>query len=165
MSSWETPLVGLPAVNRTSNACGSCTDKEGFKKHQSFSDALSMKLAILASPPCPWSAGFSFQPGLMLSEAGQCCTVARARARPSSANQLPQLPVATQLRLSSGMCPSFHQMLNTTAWTHAWASLTRAAAVHESGSSWGSRVLLPQDARNPYRCYDFPCLPVPSKKV
>lgn len=44
-----------------------------------------MKPAILASPRCPWSAGFSFQPGLMLSEAGQCCTVARARARPSSA--------------------------------------------------------------------------------
>lgn len=51
IQSWETPLVGLRPVNGSANACGSCPDKNTFKKQGSFSDLLSMKLAILAFLP------------------------------------------------------------------------------------------------------------------
>lgn len=86
MHSWETPLVGPQLVNGTPSACGSCTDKKGFKKQRSFLDLLSMKLAILASLPISApQAPLSLQPGLMLSEAWQCCAMARGRACPPSA--------------------------------------------------------------------------------
>lgn len=90
MSSWETPLVGLQAVNRFANAHGSCPDKNGFKKQRSFSYLLSTRLAILASLPVPApQASLSFQPWLMCLEAWQCCTVAQEGAYPPSATGAP----------------------------------------------------------------------------
>lgn len=166
MSSWKTPLVGLQPSDGTSNACGSCTDKKGFKKQWSFSNLLSMKLAILASAPGPTpQASRSLQPRLMLSEAWQRCTAVRGRAHPPSATDCLSSLWPRSPGWAVGMCPSYHQMPISTAWPHAWVSVTRTAAVCKSGFSWGSPALLPQDARNHHRCYGFPRLPVTGKEV
>lgn len=156
MISWEAPLVRCQAVHGTSNTCGSSTDKKGFKKQLSFSDLLSMKLAISASSASP-----APQASLSLQQ-NQCFW------RPSSAALQPGEGASSsgnpwpggQAELHKVRHPPSHWMSITTSWPHAQASASKTAAVSQSGFRWGSLTLLPQHARNHQGCYVFPCLPV-----